>query len=137
MKTLIKVCGPLAAIIAVGLLVQPAFAADEKTITLTGEFVWAADKTQAKTPVKAVLTPGANQEYTAVYTFDWKGKPHTYNGSIKGVLKAGEISGTGNDEKNQRHFTFKGTAANGAITAKCFEIKGDKEMPQGTVEFKN
>jgi len=137
MTKLIKVGGLLAVTAASAWFLQPAFAADEKPITLHGEFVWNGDKAHAKTPVKAVLTPGSDQEYTAVYTFQWKGQPHTYKGSLKGTLQAGEVSGTGNSENNQRKFTFKGNATNGTIKAKCFEIKGDKEMAQGTVELKN
>ena len=137
MKKLIKACGALVAIAVTGWFLQPALAEGGQTIRMKGEFVWSGDKTQTKTPVHAVLTPRAGQEYGAVYTFTWKNKMHTYRGTVQGTLQSGEVTGTGDVDDQARKFTFKGTATNGAITAKCFELKGGKEVPQGTLELKN
>lgn len=95
---------------------------------MTGTFVWNGKAGQTN-PLKAVLTRTGAGQYTAVYTFTWSGTPKTYVGTVTGNLRNGEVSGTGDGDR--RKFTFTGTAKNGLITFKAFEVTGGRTLPQG------
>jgi hypothetical protein len=97
-------------------------------VVMTGTFVWNG-KARQTNQLKAVLTPTGRGRYKAVYTFTWGGRPKTYVGTVTGNLRRGEVSGTGDGDR--RNFTFTGTARNGVITFKAFEVTGGRTRAQG------
>ena len=99
-----------------------------------GTFTWSGKPRQVNA-LKAVLKPTANNnEWSAVYTFTWDGAAKTYVGVIKGDLKNGAVSGTGDGDR--RNFSFEGTSQNGVITFKAFETTGGKKVPSGSGTMK-
>jgi hypothetical protein len=103
-------------------------------VNMTGTFVWNGERNGAKHDLKVVLTPTAPGQYKAVYTFTWNGTPKTYTGTITGNLRSGEITGTGDGDR--RNFTFTGTAQNGVIDFKAFELIRGRPAPQGSGTMK-
>jgi hypothetical protein len=87
-------------------------------MTLVGQFTWTGKPRQTD-PLKAVLKPTGDSEWSAVFTFTWDGRPKTYVGTVKGDLRNGEVSGTGNGDG--RKFTFSGKSQNGVSTITAFE----------------
>lgn len=103
-------------------------------VNMTGTFVWNGERNGEKHDLKVVLTPTGPNQYKAVYTFTWKGTPKTYVGTISGNLRSGEVTGTGDGDR--RNFTFTGTAQNGVIDFKAFELIRGRPTPQGSGTMK-
>ena len=96
-----------------------------KDVALKGSFVWSSQKNAAH-DLKAQLTSTGTNEWSAVWLFDWGGKPTKFTGTVKGNLKNGDVSGTGDTPDKRRHWTFTGQAKNGVITFEHYEEHAGK-----------
>jgi len=114
------------------LSVAPLRAAAPET-TLRGTFAWANEPAQ-KHELRANLTATGTNEWQAVWDFNWKQHPLTFTGSLKGDLHNGPVTGTGNTVDGKRHFSFDGTAKDGAIEVVHYEITHGKTRT-GTAEL--
>jgi hypothetical protein len=100
--------------------------------TASGWFVWNGKGGQ--NALTATLKATGKNEYSAVYNFKWGKADKVYKGVIKGDLKNGEVTGTGDGDG--RKFGFTGTAKDGVITFKCVENPGPNPRDQGKGEMK-
>lgn len=127
------------AVVSLAVLVSQKVYSSE-TVILNGKYSGNWDKSPKKlSMIKTELKLISNGEYEAIYTFIYdNGKDGPKNfiskGKVKGNLISGTVSGTAS--ARGRSFGFRGTAENGVIKAKAFELKGRREHPQGEIEFK-
>lgn len=103
-------------------------------IKLTGTYLTRYDPGVQHT-VTAVLTPTGQNEYKAVYTFDWKKSKQVWNGTLTGNLRDGAVSCTAATPDGRRRFVMRATAAQGVVKGQTFELKG-KDDPTGTIEWR-
>lgn len=89
-------------------------------VTLTGTFSWNGQKGETF-PLKAVLTPAGNNEYKAVYSFQWNKKDQRWRGTVSGNLQDGRVTGTGDAAQGNRRFIFDSISKDGTLTGKTFE----------------
>ena len=112
------------------------FAADEdadtKEIALTGGAIWSGKRA----PLKAVLTATGKNEYTVVYTFTWDGREQTWQGTMKGNLRSGIVTGTGATPDGRRTFVFRVRSVRGVMTGKHYETTGGRTKETGDIGLK-
>lgn len=104
-----------------------------KEVKVKGTFEWKNKKGQ-KNDLTGTLTPVKEGEWKVVWDFKWGNKPVTYEGVVNGNLINGDVSGTGNEIKGKRTFSFEGQAKDGTWTFQCFETTKGK-VPQGNGEL--
>jgi len=109
-------------------------ASTETNLTLRGTFTWSNEGNQ-KHDLHAKLTPSGTNEWKAVWDFKWKERPLTFTGSVKGNLRNGPITGTGDMGDGKRRFSLEGTAKEGAITFEHYEVTHSKKST-GTGELR-
>jgi len=109
-------------------------ASTETNLTLRGTFTWSNEGNQ-KHDLHAKLTPSGTNEWKAVWDFKWKERPLTFTGSVKGNLRNGLITGTGDMGDGKRRFSLEGTAKEGAITFEHYEVTHSKKST-GTGELR-
>ena len=109
-------------------------ASTETNLTLRGTFTWSNEGNQ-KHDLHAKLTPSGTNEWKAVWDFKWKERPMTFTGSVKGNLRNGPITGTGDMGDGKRRFSLEGTAKEGAITFEHYEVTHSKKST-GTGELR-
>jgi hypothetical protein len=63
----------------------------------------------------------------------FRGENHTYSGTAEGSLAEGALSGTVQNEKKERTWTFSGSFEAGAFRGTHAEIVDGKEQPTGTL----
>ena len=106
-------------------------------LALRGTFTWSNEGNQ-KHDLHAKLTPAGTNEWQAVWNFKWKERPMTFTGSVKGNLRNGPITGTGDMGDGKRRFTVEGTAKDGAITFEHYEVThGKKSTGTGELRLAN
>lgn len=133
MKTIHKfslAVGILGSVAALGVMA----ATTAPVINLRGTFTWANEANQ-KHELHAKLTPTGTNEWQAVWDFNWKQRALTWTGTVKGNLRNGAMIGTGDTPDGKRHFTFEGTAKDGAITCEHYEVTRGKKST-GTAELR-
>ena len=112
-------------IAAFGILLPAAWGAET---SVSGSFTWRSKKYELA--VKLTPKKDTTDEWAAVYTFK-KGKEQGWNGTMKGSLKSGELSGDAVFETRKRkvrNFIFRGTIKEGKmVDGKTYEIKKGKE----------
>ena len=121
MKTILKFSIAVAILCTVAALGLPA-ATTATSIALQGTFTWSKEGSQ-KHELHAKLTPTGTNEWQAIWDFNWKQRPTTFTGTVKGNLRNGAVTGTGETQDGHRHFTFEGTAKDGSITFEHYEGK--------------
>ena len=104
-------------------------AGKDADIKLTGTFNWTRKNTTEN--LDAVLTPTGTNAWTVVFKFNWDKKPYAWNGTIKGRLDNGDVSGEACSDGGKRTFTFQGTASNHVISLQHVETTGKKNVPTG------
>jgi len=100
-------------------------------VVVEGTFEWNGKKGQQH-ELEGTLTPAGPGEWTAVWKFRWGGRAETYEGVVRGDLRDGKFSGTGNDAGRKRTFSLEGQAKDGAWTFDHFETTRGKPAPTGT-----
>jgi hypothetical protein len=108
-------------------------AAGAKEITLTGGAIWSGKRAD----LKAVLTPTGGKEYSVVYTFTWDGREQVWNGTMKGDVKNGVVTGAGAPPDGKRTFIFQARAVNGVLTGKHYETTSGKPKLTGDIGLKS
>ena len=111
-----------------------ALGAPATAVSLRGVFIWSNEGGQ-KHQLDAKLSPIGTNEWQAVWNFDWKQRPVTFTGAVKGSLQNGLVTGTGDSTDGRRHFTFTGTAKDGVITFEHYEVTHGKNRT-GTGELR-
>lgn len=107
-------------------------AGTNKAVSLSGTFSWAGRKeAKPNETLVAVLTPSGSNVWKAVFTFTWSKVSHTWDGTVKGHLDSGEISGEAADERGKRAFRLQGRAINHVLTFNHFETTGGKSTATG------
>jgi hypothetical protein len=96
-------------------------------VTLEGQFDWNGKN---RSPLSAVLTPSGEGKWTAVFSFNWRGRGHRWQGTFSGDPKNGEVSGTSGS--GNRSWVFRGRSEKGVITCRHFETTRGNEQPTGS-----
>ena len=104
--------------------------AADKQVKVKGTFEWNTKKGQRHN-LDGTLTPDDAGKWNVIWEFSWGNSPAVYKGVITGDLRDGEISGTGNETKGKRTFSFEGKAKDGVWTVNCFETTGGVKWGQG------
>jgi hypothetical protein len=99
-------------------------------VAVEGTFEWNGKRGQQH-ELEGTLTPAGPGEWTVVWKFRWGGRAETYEGVVRGDLRNGKVSGTGDDAGRKRAFRFEGTAKDGAWAFDHFETTGGKSAPTG------
>ena len=119
------------------LIAAPAAPAPAREMNLLGTFVWSNEPIQ-KHELRAKLTATTTNEWQAVWTFNWKQHPMTFTGTVKGNLRTGPVTGTGDSPDGKRRFTFDGTAKDGVIDFSHYEItRGKNRTGNGEMRVVN
>lgn len=98
-----------------------------------GTFEW-SNKKGEQHDLEGKLTRTSDKEWKVVWDFKWSNKPVTYEGIVQGDINNGDISGTGDEVKGKRKFSFEGKAKDGVWKFECFEVTQGKKA-QGTGEL--
>lgn len=98
-------------------------------VAMAGTFT--RGKAGKRTDLKAAFTPKANNEYDVVFTCRWGNKDCTFKGSAQGSLNDGKVSGKATLSGSKRTWKFEGTAQNGELACKHWELKGANEELTG------
>lgn len=106
-----------------------------KPITVHGDFIWNNNPKEHHKDLVGHLTPAGAGKWEVAWDFTWKKQSQKYAGVITGDIKNGEISGTGNDTKGKRTFSFEGTAANSVWKVQCFETSNGAKTLRGSAEI--
>lgn len=119
------------------LVFGPSFA-EEKDVTLAGQFVWARDDGDQTGDLKAVFTPTGKDEWSVAFHFDWEDGPHTWTGTAKGSLTDGALAGEVTTDNKERpgKFRFNGKFTDGLFEGKHSSVRDDKESPMGTLTLR-
>ena len=107
------------------LTAAPPAPATPQAVNLLGTFVWSNEPIQ-KHELRAKLTATGTNEWQAVWSFNWKQHPVTFTGTVKGELRNGHVTGTGDTTDGRRQFAFDGTAKDGAIDFVHYETTHGK-----------
>ncbi len=102
----------LALLLAAAAAGLPSAASEART--LNGEFYWEGGETGGD--LEAVFTPTGDGTWDVAFRFEFRGKPHTYTGTAKGSLTAGELSGVAQNENGKRTWEFQGAFADGEFS---------------------
>lgn len=106
-------------------------------LTLCGTFTWSNEDSQ-KHELHAKLTPTGTNEWQAVWDFKWKQRPMSFTGLVKGNLRNGPVTGTGDMADGKRRFSFEGTAKDGTITFEHYEVtRGKNHTGTGEARLAN
>ena len=89
-------------------------------------------KASDKCNLKVTLTPNGTETYKVVWVADWKGKPTTFTGEIKGDIKNGAFTGTATDRNGKRTWKVEGKSVNDVLTFDHFETTSGRNGKTGT-----
>jgi len=95
----------------------PLLASDPDPVILKGHFVWEKNGPDKNGDLRAEFTQIKEGEWTVSFHFTWEQKPLIYTGLAKGSLKNGSLTGEVKSDNKKHSYTFKGTVANGKLTA--------------------
>lgn len=115
--------------LALLLFAAPTFAAD--MVRLQGEYRWSEG--QADGPLSATFTPLEIGTWKVAFSFRFNGQPHLYTGTATGQLDDGSLSGTVQNEKESRTFTFSGKVQDGKFEGIHSELRRGSERQTGTL----
>ena len=124
-------------LVGVFLLTAPAgvaLAADaesEGSQKLTGEYHWT--KRDKRGALEAIFTPDGENKWAVAFHFNFRDKPHIYEGVAKGSLSDGALSGEVKNEDKKRTFTFTGSFQGGTFSGSHAEIREDGTRETGTL----
>ena len=104
--------------------------ADDVT-TLKGEYVWT--QRDVSDPIEAVFTATGDASWDVAFHFEFRGKPHVYEGTAQGSLSQGELKGEVRNENKQRSFTFSGTFEDGIFNGTHEETTRGRQSKTGTI----
>lgn len=108
-----------------------------KEISVSGTFVRKVEPRKIR-DLHGTLTSTGPNEWKAAWTFDWDGKPMSWSGIVKGDLRNGPVTGTGDYAAQKRQLSFEGTAKDGVIKFDHYELtKGRKATGTGEMHIVN
>ena len=102
----------------------------DKAVKLSGTFVWTGHTKDQQ--LDATLTPSGTNQWAAAFSFLWDKKPHTWNGTLKGRLDNGDVSGEVTADGGHRTFQLQGKVVNGQLMFSHCETTGGKTVSTGT-----
>lgn len=112
----------------------PAIAADGD-VTVTGSFVWSAQKDKTH-DIMGVFTPVGENKWSVVWSFKWDKGVQVWKGTAEGNLQDGELKGEALHPNGKRTFTFTTTAKDGQYSGKHTESTGGRSKDIGTIVLK-
>ena len=106
-------------------------AADAKSETMTGTFVW---NNEGQTgDLKATFTETGDGTWDAVFHFDWEGEPRVFSGSAEGSFSGALEGSVTTDGPRKGTFVFSGTFADGTFTGTHSSMRDGEASETGTM----
>jgi len=86
--------------------------------------------------LRAVFTPGEEDDWEVVFYFRYGGADHAWAGTARGSLTDGELSGLVTTENGARTFTFRGEVEDGVFEGTHAEVERGRERKTGTLSLR-
>jgi len=119
-------------VLLLGVLALPAIAG--QPTTLYGDYRWGSNG--PRQPLEASFTATGKGAWDVAFYFKHGGRSHTYRGSARGSLSAGELRGTVKTEDRSRTFSFECTYDAGTFRGTHSEVVGNRQRQTGTLSLK-